>query len=60
MAISALHGGKKLTSPDPVYCITVWFCVDLDNTEYQTVYVACALKACAHTLFVINEGFNDY
>ena len=32
--ISALHGGKKSTSPDPVFCIIVWFCVDLDVTAY--------------------------
>ena len=39
--ISALHGAKKSTSPNPGYCITVWFCVDLDITAYQT--------ACAHS-----------
>ena len=41
--ISGLHGGGKVLSSNPVYCISVWFCIDLDIIAYQTAY---ALKAC--------------
>ena len=44
---------KKSTSPDPGYCITVWFYVDLDITTYQTAYAhskhAYVLLCTMHT-----------
>ena len=51
----ALHGGKELISPDPVHCITVWFCVDLDITAYQTAYAhSIGMRYYArHTLTVM-------